>query len=187
MTAAWQSVVESPSGAALVSAEALRAQQTFVVVAAYNEGPCIADVVSELRVSYPNVVVVDDGSKDATAERAQSAGAWVLTHLINRGQGAALQTGISYALARGAQYIVTFDADGQHDVADIAALLDPIARGEVETSLGSRFLGGRRSAMPPSRRVVLFFAVLLDRKSTSELQSQSNLVCRLLLEKKKKK
>jgi glycosyltransferase involved in cell wall biosynthesis len=162
VSSALQSAVQSAGGAALVAASAVRAQHTFVVVAAYNEGQCIAGVVTELRAQYPNVVVVDDGSSDDTGERAREAGAWVLTHLINRGQGAALQTGISYALARGANLIVTFDADGQHDVADIAALLDPISRGEVEISLGSRFLE-KRSVMPASRRVVLFFAVLFMR------------------------
>jgi glycosyltransferase involved in cell wall biosynthesis len=162
VSAAWQSVVQPAGGVAIVAASAARAQHTFVVIAAYNEGPCIGDVVRELRAQYPHVVVVDDGSSDDTAERAREAGAWVLTHLINRGQGAALQTGISYALARGAKWVVTFDADGQHDVADIPALLDPIARGEVEITLGSRFLG-THSAMPTSRRVVLFFAVLFMR------------------------
>jgi polyprenyl-phospho-N-acetylgalactosaminyl synthase len=145
---------------ALVSA--LRAHEVFVIVAAFNEAECIAEVVREVRQLYPNVVVVDDGSSDDTAERAREAGAWVLTHLINRGQGAALQTGITYALARGAQFVVTFDADGQHDVADIAGLLAPIVRGEVDVSLGSRFLQ-QPAHMPRSRRLLLFFAVMFMR------------------------
>src|SRR5262249_13055315 len=84
---------------------------TYIVIAAFNEGRAIANGVDGLRRGYCNVVVVDDGSADDTAQRAAEAGATVLRHMINRGQGAALQTGISYALRAGAQYIVTFDAD----------------------------------------------------------------------------
>jgi polyprenyl-phospho-N-acetylgalactosaminyl synthase len=146
-----------------VSASLARlASRTSVVIAAYNEAGAIFDVVQELRAVYPNVIVVDDGSTDDTAQRAQSAGACVLTHLINRGQGAALQTGISYALLQGAEFIATFDADGQHDVADLAAMLGPIERGDVEICLGSRFLE-RREKIPAVRRLVLYFAVLFTR------------------------
>ena len=160
MSAAKQTVDAPSASVALVAA--LRAHEVFVIIAAFNEAECIADVVRDVREVYPNVVVVDDGSSDDTAERAREAGAWVLTHLINRGQGAALQTGITYALARGAQFVVTFDADGQHDVMDIAALIAPIVRGEVDVSLGSRFL--REGVdMPTSRRIVLFFAVVFMR------------------------
>src|SRR3954470_14159468 len=94
----------------------------FVVIAAFNEAGAIGGVVRELRAAYPNVIVVDDGSHDETAPVARDAGATVLRHLLNRGQGAALQTGISYALRVGAEIIVTFDADGQHQPADIPAL-----------------------------------------------------------------
>jgi glycosyltransferase involved in cell wall biosynthesis len=118
--------------------------------------------VRELIAIYPEVVVVDDGSEDDTAAQARAAGAMVVTHLINRGQGAALQTGFSYALTRGAEIIVTFDADGQHDAADLPALIGPIERGEVEISLGSRFLA-RRERIPVVRRLVLLLAVLFMR------------------------
>ena len=92
----------------------------FVVIAAYNEAPVIASVVADVRrTSYP-VVLVDDGSIDETGEIAARAGAFVVTHPVNLGQGAALQTGIDFALAQGADVIVTFDADGQHRAADIA-------------------------------------------------------------------
>jgi len=136
-----------------------------VVIAAYNEAPCIADVVHELVAEYPNVIVVDDGSSDATAERARAAGACVLTHLINRGQGAALQTGISYALQQGADFIVTFDADGQHDMADLPTLVAPIVRGQADVSLGSRFLS-QREKIPAVRRLILWLAVLFMRITT---------------------
>jgi glycosyltransferase involved in cell wall biosynthesis len=137
-------------------------QGTFVVVPAYNESGAIDQVVREVRAEYPNVVVVDDGSSDDSFETARRSAPYVLRHLINRGQGAALQTGIQFALARGARYVVTFDADGQHRVEDIAALLEPICRGECEIALGSRFLG-RAENMPTSRRLLLKAAVLFTR------------------------
>ncbi len=134
----------------------------FVVVPAFNEAPAIGAVLGELRAAYRNVVVVDDGSTDGTAQVARTAAAYVLRHAINCGQGAALQTGIEFALQHGAEYIVTFDADGQHRVEDIAALLAPIRSGECDIALGSRFLG-QSVGVPPLRRMVLRFGVLFTR------------------------
>src|SRR5262245_2973278 len=95
----------------------------WIVIPAYNEGEVIADVVTGVRTEYDNVVLVDDCSRDHTGDEACRAGAVVLRHAVNLGQGAALATGIRYALARGADFVVTFDADGQHRVEDIAVLL----------------------------------------------------------------
>jgi glycosyltransferase involved in cell wall biosynthesis len=134
----------------------------FIVIAAYNEAGVIGRVVEELRVVYPNVVVVDDGSSDDTWRSARAAGATVLRHALNRGQGAALQTGISYALRAGAELVVTFDADGQHRVQDVAALAAPIAAGEVEICLGSRFLDDS-DAVPTGRRLLLAAAIAFTR------------------------
>ena len=103
----------------------------YVVIAAFHEESAIAPVVRELREHFAHVVVVDDGSRDATGEQARAAGARVLRHVLNRGQGAALQTGIEYALRCGAEIVVAFDADGQHRVADLPYLIDPIASGRV--------------------------------------------------------
>lgn len=135
---------------------------TYVVIAAFNEAECIDSVVRDVHTLIPNVVVVDDGSDDATSEAARRAGAHVLRHPINRGQGAALQTGIEYALSQGARYVVTFDADGQHCVEDIAAMVGPLARRECDIALGSRFLGGAEN-IPASRRRMLRWAVLFTR------------------------
>lgn len=137
-------------------------REVFIVIAAYNEARAIGPVVAELRARWPNVVVVDDGSGDGTGDAALAAGATVLTHGINRGQGAALQTGISYALGAGAGYLVTFDADGQHDPGDIDRLLEPLIAGEAHFALGSRFLGAR-SDIPFIRRLVLKLAVVFTR------------------------
>jgi len=137
-------------------------RDAFIIVAAYNEGPAIAEVIAELRRDYDNVVVVDDGSNDDTADRARLHATYVLSHAVNRGQGAALQTGIEFALERGARFVVTFDADGQHRVEDIAALLSPIAAGECDIALGSRFLGQSEN-MPSARRWALKLAVFFTR------------------------
>ena len=81
---------------------------------AYREAAVVRGVIEQLRRICPRIVVVDDGSNDETGREAQAGGATVLTHIVNLGQGAALQTGIDFALQQGADYIFTFDADGQH-------------------------------------------------------------------------
>jgi glycosyltransferase involved in cell wall biosynthesis len=124
---------------------------TWVVIAAFNEGKVIHDVVAEVAAAGWHVAVVDDGSRDHTAEAARMPGVSVLRHRVNLGQGAALQTGIDYALRRGARAIVTFDADGQHSCADIPVLVDALA--DADVVLGSRFLGSVEGAS--QRRVAL--------------------------------
>lgn len=134
----------------------------FVVIAAYNEASVIGSVVQGVQGICPNVVVVDDGSRDSTEQEASRYTQHTLRHMVNRGQGAALQTGIEYALRQGAAYIVTFDADGQHRPSDIPKMLTPIVNGDVHITLGSRFLGGAQN-MPTHRRAVLKLAVLFTR------------------------
>jgi glycosyltransferase involved in cell wall biosynthesis len=137
----------------------------FVVIAAFNEGPSIASAVRDALTQTHQVVVVDDGSIDDTAIAAHTAGALVLTHPINLGQGAALQTGIEYASRQGASYVVTFDADGQHCAADIPLMLERMSQTGASIVLGSRFLG-RAINMSFSRRVVLRFATVFTRLTT---------------------
>lgn len=131
----------------------------FIVVPAYNECEMLPGVIRALRRDYANVVVVDDGSSDGSFEVARRAGAIVLRHIVNRGQGAALQTGIEFSLERGAEIVVTFDADGQHDARDVARLVQPIADGEVDATLGSRFLEAA-SKVPTGRRMLLGLGIL---------------------------
>jgi glycosyltransferase involved in cell wall biosynthesis len=119
-------------------------------------------VITGLLGQGVEVIVVDDGSGDDTGAVARRAGALVLRHAVNRGQGAALQTGIEQAVRCGAEVIVTFDADGQHDPADLRALVAPVLAGECDIALGSRFLGGR-SRVPPLRRAVLWLGVWFTR------------------------
>jgi glycosyltransferase involved in cell wall biosynthesis len=137
----------------------------WIVCAAYNEARTIAGVVSELRRAGYRVVVVDDGSSDGTRHLASAAGANVVTHPINLGQGAALQTGIEYALAQGADTIVTFDADGQHRVSDIARLVEALSHEQADFALGSRFLGQTYN-LPWARRWVLRAATVFTRLTT---------------------
>ncbi len=141
------------------------APEVIAVIAAYREAGRVGAVVRELKTRVTEVVVVDDGSPDRTGAEAEAAGARVIRHVLNRGQGAALATGLAYALARGADVVVTFDADGQHDPEDIPALTGPILRGEADVALGSRFLDGR-SNPPPLRRALLAAARVLTNFST---------------------
>lgn len=130
-------------------------ENVWVVIAAYNEEKKIGNVISSvLKNGYSHVVVVDDGSKDATAAVAENAGAEVLRHIINRGQGAALKTGMDFAVKSGAEIIVTFDADGQHHAEEIPSLTLPIERGDADVCLGSRFLE-KRSNVSWQRRFLL--------------------------------
>ncbi len=120
----------------------------FVIVPAFNEEKKIGRVIRDLfEHGYNNVVVVDDGSSDDTAVGAELAGATVLCHQLNRGQGAALQTGNEFALRAGAKVIVHFDADGQFNPKDIAGAVDLLNSNQLDAVLGSRFLG-KRSNIP---------------------------------------
>lgn len=141
---------------------------TWVVVPAYCEATVIAGVVSELRRRGWRVVVVDDGSSDRTAQVAATAGAVVVRHPINLGQGAALRTGFRYALAQpDIRFVVTFDADGQHDPDAIATMIAPLELGEADVVLGSRFLNpGVQRHIPLQRRTLLRIATWVGRTTT---------------------
>jgi polyprenyl-phospho-N-acetylgalactosaminyl synthase len=141
------------------------AASIWVVVTAYNESTVVADVVTGIRNAGYSVVLVDDASTDDTGERASASGAWVLRHPINLGQGAALQTGITFALRNKAQFIVTFDGDGQHRPEDIPLLIQALINHQADFALGSRFLGSALD-LPPLRRAVLRLAVLFTRVTT---------------------
>lgn len=134
----------------------------WVVVAAHNEGARIGHVLDELLTVARNIVVVDDGSSDDTPGQVLQRPVWLLQHPVNLGQGAALQTGIRFALSRAATHIVTFDADGQHRAEDVPRLLEALSATGADYALGSRFLG-QAQGIPRSRRVVLRLAVLFTR------------------------
>ncbi len=137
----------------------------YVIIPAYNEATVLKETLSDIvRYGY-NIAVIDDGSVDDTASIAASFPVHVLRHIVNLGQGAGLTTGIEYALQQGAKYIVTFDADGQHDAKDIAKLVEPLAMNKAEAVLGSRFLD-RQSSVPLSRRIVLKLGIVYARLET---------------------
>ncbi|WP_136706703.1 glycosyltransferase family 2 protein [Agromyces sp. H66] len=120
------------------------AADTWVVIPLYNEISVIARVVGELAAYFDHIVCIDDGSADGSAASAEAAGARVLRHPINLGQGAALQTGFEYVVGRNeADYIVTFDADGQHRVEDALEMLDLAKSQDLAIVFGSRFLDDR--------------------------------------------
>jgi len=161
----------------------------IVVIPAYNESKWIFEVVKNVRVAGYEVVVVDDCSKDNTAELAEKAGAIVLSHIINRGQGAALRTGTHWAIENGAEVVVHFDADGQFRVEDIARLVKPLMAGEADVVFGSRFLDNttklpwiKKNLIMPVGRVInriLFNVKLTDPQSgfrafTSEVGNKLN-------------
>ena len=132
----------------------------MILLPAYNEAGRIAPVLKAVRATVPeaHLVVVDDGSTDATAAQARAAGATVLPLPQNMGYGVALQTGYKYALLRGFDYLIQLDSDGQHDPAGILPLLDRVKSARCDICLGSRFLEGQTYAIPWPRRLgmVLF-------------------------------
>ena len=137
-----------------MDAERLRALRRVAVVPAYNEEASIARVVGELLAYDPGlrVVVVDDGSTDRTADLARAAGAKVISLPFNLGIGGAVQTGFRYAWEQGFDVAVRADGDGQHDPAELDAILRPVLADEADVAVGSRFIGGDGYRSSRSRR-----------------------------------
>ncbi|MGH3756205.1 glycosyltransferase family 2 protein [Actinophytocola sp.] len=137
-------------------------RDVWLVVPVYNEAPVIADVVRAVRGSFPNVVCVDDGSKDRSADQIRQSGAHLVRHPVNLGQGAAIQTGVEYARAQpGAEYFVTFDADGQHRVEDVERMVQRLRHEPLDIVMGTRF-HGEAEHIPFLKRFVLKTVVALS-------------------------
>ena len=137
--------------------------KVFAVIPAYNEGPVLSQTVDELLPFGYQIVVVDDGSTEPASQYLTSRPVLYLRHLTNLGQGAALQTGTDYALRRGAEIIVHFDADGQHSPELISRLLAPIRSGECDIVMGSRFIDARdREKVPAIKRLLLKAGVVVS-------------------------
>jgi glycosyltransferase involved in cell wall biosynthesis len=131
------------------------------VIPAYNEEESVVQTLKDVKRQFPknDIFVVNDGSVDRTQELAEAQGVHVLTHVINRGLGAALSTGIQAAVLHGADLIVTFDADLQHLGKDVYRLIKPIQEGKADAAIGSRFMSKKDLEMMP--RVKRFGNTLL--------------------------
>lgn len=137
-----------------------------IIVPVYNEAQTVATTVSDLLQSFDHVVCIDDGSGDGSAELARAAGATVLRHAVNQGQGAALRTGFDYVLLHTASsYVVTFDADSQHLVEDARRMVDRARAEDVDVVLASRFTGCTER-MPLIRELILRTAVRFTRMTS---------------------
>jgi polyprenyl-phospho-N-acetylgalactosaminyl synthase len=140
--------------------------RTWVVIPMYNEATVIRKVVKDVLRAFPHVVCIDDGSPDNSAEEALKAGAHVLRHPVNLGQGASLQTGFQYAL--GDPHMteaVTFDADGQHLIDDAVDMVERLRRENLDVIIGSRFLD-ERTQLGKAKRLTLRLATAFTRLST---------------------
>lgn len=129
-------------------------RHTTVILIAFNEERTINDIIERTKLQgFDDIIVVDDGSIDRTRTFAQELGVKVISHMINRGAGAATQTGIDYALDHGAEYIVTLDSDGQHYPEDIETLLDGIISSGADMVIGNRFLS-KKNSIPMTRKIM---------------------------------
>lgn len=136
----------------------------LVLIPAFNEAAGIASVIDTVRKAIPgaDILVVNDGSRDATAGSAKGAGAVVLNHAFNMGYGVTIQTGYKYAYTHGYEFLVQIDGDGQHDPSFIPELLAPVISGDVDFAIGSRFLWFDSYRPSFTRRLgILFFRKLV--------------------------
>jgi glycosyltransferase involved in cell wall biosynthesis len=145
---------------------ALPVQKTLVMMPAYNEAETVGAIVDEVRAAVPEatVLVINDGSTDATAARAAEAGAVVLNLPINLGIGGAVQAGYRYAAEEGYGAVVRLDADGQHPATEVSKLLERLGEGDVDVVVGSRFIQAVEGAFRPTRLRLLgigFYARLI--------------------------
>ncbi len=135
----------------------------WLVVPVYNEAPVIREVAEAAKRTFPNVVCVDDGSRDGSADEILAAGVHLVRHPVNLGQGAAIQTGVEFARSRpGARYFVTFDADGQHRTEDVETMVGRLRSEPLDIVVGTRFGGQDSSSVPLIKRFVLRTVVALS-------------------------
>ena len=144
------------------------------VIPAWNEAANISKVVNGVKAYADEIIVVDDGSKDETAVLAGKTGAIVIRHPINRGQGAALQTGNDYALANGADIIVHFDADDQFRADEIKDMVAPIIENRADIVFGSRFLGKKANFPPFKKYLIMPLAKIFTRSLGLKLSDPQN-------------
>lgn len=143
-----------------------RMGRAWVVIPMYNEAAVIGSVVEAVLGAFPHVVCVDDGSSDDSVGRALAAGAYVVRHPINLGQGASLQTAFEFALRDPLMTeVITFDADGQHQVEDAVGMRQKLLDDKLDIVIGSRFLD-ERTQLDWAKKLVLRTAALYTRVTT---------------------
>ena len=141
-------------------------EQLLILIPAYNEQEMIRRVVMGVRETIPqaDILVVDDGSGDRTAQEAETAGAFVLRHPFNLGIGGTVQTGLKFAQQRGYEVVIRMDGDGQHNPADIPAVYAALQARQADVVIGSRFLNGKTTMpIPLLRRLGIYtFALVVS-------------------------
>lgn len=140
--------------------------KVVILIPVYNEGSVIKSTIDKIPSDFKNIICIDDGSNDDTAAQISQTRATLVQHAINLGQGAALQTGIEYALQdKTAEFFVTYDADGQHSIKDVRRMLAEIQRRRLDIVLGSRFLD-KSSNLTRRKRYMLKLAVAFTNFTT---------------------
>jgi glycosyltransferase involved in cell wall biosynthesis len=135
----------------------------YIIIPAFNESKVIRKTIAPVLEKGYTVVLVDDCSSDNMIDAVKDLPIHYVRHSINLGQGAAIQTGIQYAYKMGAEYAVTFDADGQHNFEEIPKILAPVEAGRADITLGSRFMkGGTAEAIPGFRKKVIKTAIIVN-------------------------
>jgi polyprenyl-phospho-N-acetylgalactosaminyl synthase len=146
----------------------------YILIPAFNESARIAEVLESLLCLNYHIILVDDGSTDRTAEVASAFPITIIRHRINLGQGAALETAMEAARRLQADFVIHFDADGQHDPADIENLLIPLQEGRTDIVFGSRFLERKASGLSMSRKIILQSARWLNYAMTGILLTDAH-------------
>jgi len=149
-------------------------KKTIVTIPCLNTGGTVGKVLAGAKKYVNEIVVINDGSRDSTAERAEACGAKVVNHVVTQGYGGAIRSCFAAARAENADIVVILDGDGQHDPDDIPAVLAPVLQGEADVVIGSRFLGGNTN-MPGYRKfgikVITFLFNFASRTKVSDAQS----------------
>lgn len=140
----------------------IKPEEVYIIIPVYNEQDKVIEVIKKLQSDFNyNIVSVNDGSKDQSLERLLShPNIFVLNHILNRGQGAAIRTGQEFALYKGAKYIVHFDSDGQHSNSDIPKMLNELIDKNLDLVLGSRFMGEKHAEIPKNKKMILKLGII---------------------------
>ncbi len=168
----------------------MKTERVCIIIPAYNEAKVVGVVVKNIKSALKkegvlgDVVVINDGSKDATAEEARDNGAFVINHILNSGAGGATATGLSYANQNGYDIAATMDADGQHDAKDVLKGIDELVKRDADLLIGSRLIDKRGMSRVKvlGNKGLSFITYLLFRVNTTDSQSGLRIYSRRALE-----